>query len=107
MALGGDGVVSVVSNATPKLMVQLCESMRAGDVARARDIHFKLLAWMRASLIESNPLPVKAALSMMGRLQNVLRLPLVPLAEERTATVRSALSAAGVSTEARAMAGAA
>jgi 4-hydroxy-tetrahydrodipicolinate synthase len=107
MALGGDGIVSVVSNATPKLMVHLCESMRAGDLAAAREIHFKLLAWMRAAFVESNPLPVKSALAMMGRIQNVLRLPLVPLADERMAIVRSALAAAGVNTEVRAMAGAA
>jgi 4-hydroxy-tetrahydrodipicolinate synthase len=107
MALGGDGIVSVVSNVTPRLMVQLCESMRAGDWAAAREIHFRLLAWMRAAFVESNPLPVKAALAMMGRIQNVLRLPLVTLAEERASAVRSALAAAGVSTEAPAMVGAA
>ena len=56
--------------------------MRAGDIDDAREIHFKLLPWMRAAFVESNPMPVKAALAMMGRLQNVLRLPLVPIADD-------------------------
>jgi len=95
MALGGDGVVSVVSNATPRLMAQLCEAMLAGKLEEARTIHFKLLPWMRAAFVESNPIPIKAAMGMMGRIQNVLRLPLMPLAEGSVAKVRSALTAAG------------
>ena len=95
MALGGDGIISVISNATPKLMSQLCDAMRGGDVAAARDIHFRLLPWMRAAFVESNPLPAKAALAMMGRAKNVLRLPLVPMSEAHEPTVRSALRAAG------------
>ena len=95
MALGGDGIVSVVSNVTPKLMSQLCDKMHAGDVAGAREIHFRLLPWMRAAFIESNPLPAKAALAMMGRIKNVLRLPLVPMSDAHESTVRAALKAAG------------
>jgi 4-hydroxy-tetrahydrodipicolinate synthase len=55
----------------------------------------RLLPWMRAAFVESNPLPVKAALAMMGKIQNVLRLPLVPMAEARSAMVRAALERAG------------
>jgi len=95
MALGGDGIVSVISNATPRLMAKLCDAMRAGDIAGAREIHFKLLPWMRAAFIESNPIPAKAALAMMGRAQNVVRLPLVPLDESKSAPVRAALEVAG------------
>jgi 4-hydroxy-tetrahydrodipicolinate synthase len=95
MALGGDGIVSVISNATPKLMSQLCERMMAGDVAGAREIHFRLLPWMRAAFIESNPLPVKAGLAMMGRIKNQLRLPLVPMSDVHSGAVRSALETAG------------
>jgi 4-hydroxy-tetrahydrodipicolinate synthase len=76
-------------------MVALCERMRAGDVAAAREIHFKLLPWMRAAFVESNPIPAKAALAMMGRAQNVLRLPLVPMSDAHNAAVRSALQSAG------------
>jgi len=95
MALGGDGIVSVVSNAVPKLMAQLCDEMRNGNTVSARDIHFRLLPWMRAAFIESNPLPAKAALAMMNRAKNVLRLPLVPMQASNEAAVRSALQKAG------------
>ena len=98
MALGGDGIVSVVSNATPRLMSELCNAMRSGNPARAREIHFQLLPWMRAAFIESNPMPAKAALALMGRIKNVLRLPLVPLSDSNTGAVRNALAAAGVQT---------
>lgn len=98
MALGGDGIISVISNATPKLMSELCNAMRGGDMQRAREIHHQLLAWMRAAFIESNPMPAKAALSMMGKIKNVLRLPLVPLADTNAAVVRSALTTAGALT---------
>jgi 4-hydroxy-tetrahydrodipicolinate synthase len=95
MAAGGDGVISVISNATPKAMAQLCETAAKGDFAGAKKIHFQLLAWMRAAFVESNPIPVKAAMAMLGKMGNHLRLPLVPLAETHTEAVRSALRAAG------------
>lgn len=97
MSAGGDGIVSVISNATPRLMRELCECMLKGDLAGARERHFRLLPWMRAAFIESNPLPVKAALAMMCKAENVLRLPLVPMDEKHNPAVRSALVAAGVS----------
>jgi 4-hydroxy-tetrahydrodipicolinate synthase len=96
MAAGGDGIVSVVSNATPRLMSELCECMHRGDLAGARARHFRLLPWMRAAFLEANPLPVKAALAMMRRIENVLRLPLVPLSESHSGALRSALASAGV-----------
>ena len=95
MALGGDGIVSVVSNVTPKLMSQLCNEMRSGNLAGAREIHFRLLPWMRAAFVESNPLPAKAALAMMNRIKNVLRLPLVPMNPTHDTLVRSSLTTAG------------
>ena len=95
MAAGGDGIISVVSNATPGLMVRLVECCRAGDFAGARALHERLTPWMRAAFIESNPIPVKAALAMLGRAANVLRLPLVPLRDELAGEVRAALVAAG------------
>jgi 4-hydroxy-tetrahydrodipicolinate synthase len=95
MAAGGDGVISVVSNVTPRDMSQLTERMRAGDIAGAREIHDRLWSWMQTAFIESNPIPAKYALSLMGRIQNVLRLPLVPLAETHQAAVRASLERAG------------
>ena len=95
MAAGGDGIISVVSNATPGSMARLVECCRAGDFAGARALHERLTPWMRAAFIESNPIPVKAALAMLGRAANVLRLPLVPLRGELAGEVRAALVAAG------------
>ncbi len=95
MALGGDGIVSVIANCTPRLMAELCNRMHARDVASACEIHFRLLPWMRAAFIESNPVPVKAALAMMDRAKNVLRLPLVPMLESNNDALRSALQRVG------------
>ena len=95
MAAGADGIISVVSNAAPKAMAQLAERALAGDLAGARSLHFKLLPWMRAAFVESNPLAAKAALAMMGRIRNVLRLPLVPLDPRHEPAVRAALQHAG------------
>lgn len=95
LALGGDGLISVVSNVVPKLMTHLVHLARDGKLAEARAVHLRLLPWMRAAFIESNPVPLKAALAMMGKMQNVLRLPLVSLAAEKTAAVRAALETVG------------
>jgi len=95
MALGGDGVVSVVSNAVPKPMAQLAEAMERGDLAEARRLMKTLQPIMIAGFVESNPMPMKAAMAELGRMQNVVRLPLVPLADEHLAKVRAALQAAG------------
>src|ERR1043166_8636217 len=95
MALGGEGIVSVVSNAIPKAMATLCELMEKGDETGARELHMRLLPWMRAAFIESNPLRVKAGLAMMGKIKNVLRLPLVPMADTHADAVRAALKTAG------------
>lgn len=95
MAAGGDGVISVVSNATPRAMSELVEHGAAGRIGAARAVHERLLSWMRAAFVESNPIPVKAALSIMGRIENVLRLPLLPLAEQHEPTLQAALRAAG------------
>ena len=95
MVAGGDGVVSVISNATPRAMAKLVECARSGEFDAAREQHERLAPWMHAAFIESNPIPVKAALALQGRIQNVLRLPLVPLREELADTVRTALANAG------------
>ena len=98
MAAGADGVISVVSNATPAAMARLCDAAAAGDFATARRLHLQLLPWMRAAFVESNPIPVKAAMALLGRMENRLRLPLVPLADAHAEAVRSALRAAGALT---------
>ena len=95
LAEGGDGVVSVTSNAVPALVAQLCAAAHRGDYDDARAIDGRLADWTRAAFIESNPIPVKAALAMMGMMGDNLRLPLVPLAQAHHSVVRSALVSAG------------
>jgi 4-hydroxy-tetrahydrodipicolinate synthase len=95
LALGADGLISVVSNVVPRLMGELVRKGRSGDVSGAREVHLRLLPWLRAAFVESNPIPVKAALAMMGRFENALRSPLVPLDRAQESSVRSALHAVG------------
>ena len=95
MSAGAEGLISVTSNATPRAMAQLCARIAAGDLAGARALHLALLPWMEAAFCEPNPIPAKAALAMLGRVRNVLRLPLVPLSPEHDPRVRAALAAAG------------
>jgi 4-hydroxy-tetrahydrodipicolinate synthase len=95
MALGGDGVISVTSNAAPRAVAELVERCDRGDLSAARRVDERLAAWTTAAFVESNPIPAKAALAMMGKMQNQLRLPLVPLAERHEPALREALLAAG------------
>ncbi|HEX5408931.1 MAG TPA: 4-hydroxy-tetrahydrodipicolinate synthase [Gemmatimonadaceae bacterium] len=95
MAAGGDGVVSVTSNVAPREVSRLTECLQAGDAAAARRINERLAPWTQAAFIESNPIPAKAALALMGKIQNTLRLPLVPLRPELEPVVRSSLEAIG------------
>jgi 4-hydroxy-tetrahydrodipicolinate synthase len=95
MALGGDGIVSVVSNAAPGPMSRLTQAMDRGDLATARSLMKSLQPLMVTGFSESNPIPMKAAMAMLGRMEDVVRLPLVTLAEEFRGPLRDALSAAG------------
>ncbi|MFQ5581707.1 MAG: 4-hydroxy-tetrahydrodipicolinate synthase [Mariprofundaceae bacterium] len=79
MALGGSGVISVVSNVAPRTMKQLTEAMRAGDIVTARTAHAALMELNTAMFMQSNPIPVKAACAMMGWMEDSLRLPLTVL----------------------------
>lgn len=96
LAAGGDGLISVVSNEAPGPMAQLVDAGLGGDFAAARALHYRLLPLMEANFVESNPIPVKWALAEMGRIGPGIRLPLVPLSDEKRATVRAALEQAGL-----------
>jgi len=93
---GGDGLISVVANEVPAAMTALVHLMLAGNLEHARTWHYRLLPLMDANFLETNPAPVKAALHLMGRIQNVLRLPLLPASESTGAALRTALRSAGV-----------
>ena len=93
---GGDGLISVVSNEVPAAMTALVHLVLSGNLEHARTWHYRLLPLMDANFLETNPAPVKAALHLMGRIQNVLRLPLLPVSEATGAALRTALRSAGV-----------
>ncbi len=77
MSIGGRGIISVVSNQVPAEMARMVELAEAGDFAGARALHYRLLPLMQVNFVESSPIPVKAAMAMMGLLNEVYRLPMV------------------------------
>jgi len=91
IALGGSGVISVVSNEVPAQMVQLTRLALSGDFAAARMVHRRLHPLMEINFVESNPIPVKAALAQMGLLEPAWRLPLVAPKAENEARIRAVL----------------
>ena len=96
IALGADGIISVVANEVPDLMVRLTDGALQGSWEAARALHYRLLPLMDANFIESNPGPVKAAMALMGLLEEQLRLPLVPVREQTRARLRDVLQEVGV-----------
>ena len=96
MALGAEGVISVVSNEAPREMARMIDAARDGDGEMARAIHFRLLPLMRANFIETNPVPVKTAMHLLGHCGLALRPPLGPPSEGTIALLREALERAGL-----------
>ena len=85
IALGGHGVISVVANETPAEMASLVDLATAAKFTEARKVHEQLLPLMQVNFIESNPIPVKAAMAALGLLEEIYRLPMVsPTDESRT-----------------------
>jgi 4-hydroxy-tetrahydrodipicolinate synthase len=96
MALGGVGIISVVSNEIPAEMTRLAHLLLEGKLEAARQLHFSLLPLMQVNFIETNPIPVKAALAMMGMIEEVYRLPMVPMKAENRAKLEKVLAAQGL-----------
>ena len=96
MLLGAHGTISVTANVAPRMMHQMCDAALNGEVAKAREINFRLLGLHHNLFIEANPIPVKWAVARMGKMKNVLRLPLTPLSQSAQAAVEAAMRQAGV-----------
>jgi 4-hydroxy-tetrahydrodipicolinate synthase len=96
VAVGGDGVVSVVSNETPAIMSAMIDAALQGNVEKARELHYKLLPLMNVNFIESNPIPAKAALAMMGLIEENFRLPLVRIAPSNREKVAKVVEELGL-----------
>lgn len=92
MALGGDGIISVVSNEIPKEMAALTRAALEGNWEKAKKIHFDWLDLMNINFIETNPQPVKTALAMMGKIKEVFRLPLISMEEKNKEKLKEVLS---------------
>lgn len=92
LALGADGVISVVSNEVPAEFCTMVHACLDGNFDDAREMHYRLLRLMNLNFVESNPIPVKAALAMMGKITESYRLPLTPMAERNKEQLRAVLS---------------
>ena len=96
IALGGEGIVSVASNEIPDLMSRMTDLALAGNWTEARALHYRILPLMEINFIESSPGPVKAAMAMMGLLEENFRLPLVPIQEKSRARIREVIAELGL-----------
>ncbi|NJB66730.1 4-hydroxy-tetrahydrodipicolinate synthase [Desulfobaculum xiamenense] len=96
LALGGCGVISVVSNVMPAAMSGMCKAFAEGDIATARKLHYHMAPLCRALFSETNPIPVKTAVSMMGMCTEEFRLPLVPMQPDTRAALEKVMLESGV-----------
>jgi len=94
--LGAHGSISVTANVAPKLMHEMCLAALNGEVAKAREINFRLLGLHRHLFVEANPIPVKWAVARLGKMKNILRLPLTPLTTPSHGVVEAAMRQAGI-----------
>jgi 4-hydroxy-tetrahydrodipicolinate synthase len=96
MLLGGKGIISVTANVAPRLMHEMCAAALAGDLAKARELNFKLLGLHTKLFVEANPIPVKWAVAQMGLIGMGIRLPLTPLSQQFHEVVREAMRQADI-----------
>ncbi|MDR0578663.1 MAG: 4-hydroxy-tetrahydrodipicolinate synthase [Candidatus Accumulibacter sp.] len=96
MLLGGKGNISVVANAAPRLVSDMCAAALAGDAVRARELNFRMSGLSRQLFCEANPIPVKWACQQLGLIEAGIRLPLTPLSPECHERVRAAMRQAGL-----------
>ena len=96
LALGGKGVISVVANIVPKDTSDLIKAWEAGQIDRARDLFYQLFPLCQAMFYETNPVPEKTAMAMMGKIKDELRLPLAPMAPAMRDKLKKALQDYGL-----------
>ncbi len=96
MALGGHGVISVVANVAPKDTAAMCNAWAKGDIAEARKLHYRLEPLNYAMFIETNPIPVKTSLALMGKIGEEFRLPLCEMSDANKAKLKGVLQASGL-----------
>jgi len=96
LAIGGKGVISVTANILPAKVAALCKAAAIGDIAGARSLHYELMDINDSLFIDTNPIPVKAALHLMGKIENELRGPLLELSEDTLERLKKAMACHGL-----------
>ncbi|HOK07004.1 MAG TPA: 4-hydroxy-tetrahydrodipicolinate synthase [Syntrophales bacterium] len=96
MCLGGHGIISVISNVAPADMAAMVDAFEAGDYQKAKELHFKMVPLVDMLFIETNPVPVKAALAMMGKIEYEVRLPLCKLSAGNYEKLKKAMTDYGL-----------
>lgn len=96
LSIGGAGVISVVANIIPRDVADMVEAFAEGDIQQAQRLHYKMLPLINAMFIETNPIPVKTAMAMMGMIEPDLRLPMCGMSKENHARLRTALNLYGL-----------
>ena len=96
LAIGGKGVISVTANILPAKVAALCKAAAIGDIAEARSLHYELMDINDSLFIDTNPIPVKAALHLMGKIENELRGPLIELSKDTLERLKKAMACHGL-----------
>jgi 4-hydroxy-tetrahydrodipicolinate synthase len=96
MAVGAQGVISVASNVIPREVAQMVNAFARGQIRKASQLHAKFYPLFKDLFIETNPVPVKAALAMLGRIEEEYRLPLVPMSAANREKLRRTMKACGI-----------
>ncbi|MBU1150602.1 MAG: 4-hydroxy-tetrahydrodipicolinate synthase [Proteobacteria bacterium] len=96
LAIGGKGVISVISNVVPADMAEMVDVFATGDLEQARALHYRMAPLIGVLFIETNPIPVKAALAMMGKIEYELRLPLCRMSEKNEGTLKKVMQDYGL-----------
>ena len=96
LAIGGKGVISVTANILPAKVAALCKAAAIGDIAEARSLHYELMDINDSLFIDTNPIPVKAALHLMGKIENELRGPLIKLSKDTLERLKKAMVCHGL-----------
>jgi len=97
LSVGGKGVISVIANIVPQDMAEMCNAWFKGDIKRARELHHKMFPLVKALFIETNPIPIKTAMGLLGFCSSELRLPLVPMEEKNFEKLKKAMRDYGLS----------
>lgn len=96
MAIGGTGIISVVANIVPRDVADMVEAFEKGNIKKAQELHYKLLPLIKAVFIETNPIPIKTAMGLLGMCEPDLRLPMCPMSPENLEKLKTALKDYGL-----------